>query len=76
MASWNVLHISVSDVNANQPHSGEGLFVSSVGVEVLSKTLQQIADTRLKVVRDILILLVAAQRLFDKVFKTFSFAHL
>ena len=65
----NVLHIYVSDINANQPHSGEGLFISSVGVEVLSKTLQQMAETRLTVVRDILILIVAAQRLFDKVLK-------
>ncbi|XP_052066058.1 nuclear pore complex protein Nup160-like isoform X1 [Mytilus californianus] len=58
--------MDTSDINANQKLSCERLFISSTGVEILSKSLQQISAIRLIVVRDLLILMVAALRLENK----------
>jgi len=43
------------------------LFSSSVGVRVLSDSLQQTAETRLSVCRDLLVLVVLMQRLNEQV---------
>jgi len=60
-------------VDADLPVDTAGrLFSSSVGVGVLADSVQQTADTRLSVCRDLLILVSLTQRLGEQVHSPFT----
>ena len=58
--------VNVSDVDL-PVDTASRLFSSSIGISVLADSVQQMAETRLSVCRDLLILVMLMQRLSEQV---------